>query len=164
MRHRKAGRKLGRTTAHREMLLRNLLTSLFHYEKIVTTEAKAKELRKLADKVVTLAKRGDLHARRQAAEVVQDESVLKKLFDSIGGRYKDRNGGYTRMTKLEYRMGDGAPLAAIELAEVGAVSLEPSTKPAKRRGRRGEKGKTPKPRQTGSQAAHPQGAASVAGS
>lgn len=162
MRHRKAGRKLGRTTAHREMLLRNLLTSLFHYEKIVTTEAKAKELRKLADKVITLAKRGDLHARRQAAEVVQDESVLKKLFDSIGGRYKDRNGGYTRLTKLEYRMGDGAPLAAIELAEVGA-SLEPLAKPAKRRSRRGEKGKVPKPRQTESQPASPPGAASAVG-
>jgi large subunit ribosomal protein L17 len=145
MRHRKAGRKLGRTTAHREMLLRNLLTSLFRYEKIVTTEAKAKELRKLADKVITLAKRGDLHARRQAAEVVLDEDVLKKLFDSIGSRYKDRNGGYTRLTKLEYRMGDGAPLAAIELAEIGATA-EPSAKPVKRRGRRGDKGKVPKPR------------------
>lgn len=145
MRHRKAGRKLGRTTAHREMLLRNLLTSLFRYEKIVTTEAKAKEARKLADKIITLAKRGDLHARRQAAEVVQDEDVLKKLFDSIGSRYKDRNGGYTRLTKLEYRMGDGAPLAAIELVEIGAVT-EPSAKPAKRRGRRGDKGTVPKPR------------------
>lgn len=157
MRHRKAGRKLGRTTAHREMLLRNLLTSLFHYEKIVTTEAKAKELRKLADKVITLAKRGDLHARRQAAEVVQDEDVLKKLFDSIGGRYKDRNGGYTRLTKLEYRMGDGAPLAAIELVEIGAV-VEPSAKPAKRRGRRGDKGKVPKPRPAEPLAAQPSGA------
>lgn len=145
MRHRKAGRKLGRTTAHREMLLRNLLTSLFRYEKIVTTEAKAKEARKLADKIITLAKRGDLHARRQAAEVVQDEDVLKKLFDMIGSRYKDRNGGYTRLTKLEYRMGDGAPLAAIELVEIGAAA-EPSAKPAKRRGRRGDKGAVPKPR------------------
>ncbi|MDE2180097.1 MAG: 50S ribosomal protein L17 [candidate division NC10 bacterium] len=157
MRHRKAGRKLGRTTAHREMLLRNLLTSLFRYEKIVTTEAKAKELRKLADKVITLAKRGDLHARRQAAEVVQDEDVLKKLFDSIGGRYKDRNGGYTRLTKLEYRMGDGAPLAAIELVEIGAV-VEPSAKPAKRRGRRGDKGKVPKPRPAQPLAAQPSSA------
>lgn len=127
------------------MLLRNLLTSLFRYEKIVTTEAKAKEARKLADKIITLAKRGDLHARRQAAEVIQDEDVLKKLFDSIGSRYKDRNGGYTRLTKLEYRMGDGAPLAAIELVEIGAVT-EPSAKPAKRRGRRGDKGTGPKPR------------------
>ncbi|NJD69711.1 MAG: 50S ribosomal protein L17 [Candidatus Methylomirabilota bacterium] len=157
MRHRKAGRKLGRTTAHREMLLRNLLTSLFHYEKIVTTEAKAKELRKLADKVITLAKRGDLHARRQAAEVVQDEDVLKKLFDSIGSRYKDRNGGYTRLTKLEYRMGDGAPLAAIELAEVGAA-IAVAAAPAKRRGRRGDKGQTPKPRPAEPTAAPPPGA------
>ena len=157
MRHRKAGTKLGRTTAHREMLLRNLLTSLFHYEKIVTTEAKAKEVRKLADKIITLAKRGDLHARRQAAEVVQGENVLKKLFDSIGGRYKDRNGGYTRLTKLEYRMGDGAPLAAIELVEVGAVA-EPLAKPAKRRGRHGDKGKAPKPRQAEPLPAHPPGA------
>lgn len=157
MRHRKAGRKLGRTTAHREMLLRNLLTSLFHYEKIVTTEAKAKELRKLADKVITLAKRGDLHARRQAAEVVQGEDVLKKLFDSIGSRYKDRNGGYTRLTKLEYRMGDGAPLAAIELAEVGAA-VEPSAKPARRRSRRGDKGKALKPKPVEPLAAQPSGA------
>ena len=135
MRHRKAGRKLGRTTAHREMLLRNLVTSLFLYEKIVTTETKAKELRKLAEKIITLAKRQDLHARRQAAEVVADEKVLKKLFESIGGRYRDRNGGYTRITKLDYRMGDGAPLAAIELVGSGA-SPEPSAKPSRWRGRR----------------------------
>ena len=157
MRHRKAGRKLGRTTAHREMLLRNLLTSLFRYEKIVTTEAKAKELRKLTDKVITLAKRGDLHARRQAAEVIQDEDVLKKLFDSIGSRYKDRNGGYTRLTKLEYRMGDGATLAAIELAEI-STAVEPLSKPAKRRGRGGDKGKAPKPRPAEPMAAQPSGA------
>lgn len=136
MRHRKSGRKLGRTTAHREMLLRNLVTSLFLYEKIVTTEAKAKELRKLAERMITLAKRQDLHARRQASEVVADEKVLKKLFDSIGGRYRDRNGGYTRITKLDYRMGDGAPLAAIELVGSGAAP-EPAAKPSRWRGRRG---------------------------
>lgn len=150
MRHRKAGRKLGRTTAHREMLLRNLLTSLFHYEKIVTTEAKAKELRKLAEKTITLAKREDLHARRQAAEVIEDEKVLKKLFESIGGRYKDRNGGYTRITKLDYRMGDGAPLAAIELVGSGVVP-EPEAKPAKRRGRRQHKGEPASQRSVESQ-------------
>jgi large subunit ribosomal protein L17 len=144
------------------MLLRNLLTSLFHYEKIVTTEAKAKELRKLADKVVTLAKRGDLHARRQAAEVVLDEDVLKKLFDSIGSRFKDRNGGYTRMTKLEYRMGDGAPLAAMELVEIGA-DTEPPAKPARRRSRRGDKGKAPKPKPSESLPAHSPGAERAAG-
>jgi len=118
MRHRRAGRKLGRTTAHREMMMRNLVTSLFLYEKIITTAAKAKELRGVAEKMVTLAKREDLPARRQAAEVLNDDKALKKLFDTIGARYRDRNGGYTRITKLDYRMGDGAPLAAIEL--VGA--------------------------------------------
>jgi len=141
MRHRNAGRKLGRTTAHREMLLRNLVTSLLMYEKIVTTEAKAKELRKLAEKIITLAKRQDLHARRQAAEVIADEKVLKKLFESIGARYKDRNGGYTRITKLDYRMGDGAPLAAIELVGSG-VALEPLPKSGRWRGRREERPET----------------------
>lgn len=131
MRHRKAGRKLGRTTDHREALLRNLVTSLFLYEKIITTVAKAKELRRLAEKMITMAKREDLHARRQAAEVIEDENVLKKLFEEIGGRYKDRNGGYTRITKLDYRMGDGAPLAAIEL-----VGPREAARPAEARGER----------------------------
>lgn len=118
MRHRRAGRKLGRTTAHREMMMRNLVTLLLLYEKIITTAAKAKELRGVAEKMVTLAKREDLQARRQAAEVLNDDKALKKLFETIGARYRDREGGYTRITKLDYRMGDGAPLAAIEL--VGA--------------------------------------------
>ena len=123
MRHRKLKRKLGRTSSHREALLRNLTTSLLLYEKIITTAAKAKELRKIAERMITLAKRQDLHARRQAAEVIQDERVLKKLFETIGERYQGRNGGYTRITKLEYRVGDGAPLAAVELVatEVGPV-------------------------------------------
>ena len=123
MRHRKLKRKLGRTSSHREALLRNLTTSLLLYEKIITTAAKAKELRKIAERMITLAKRQDLHARRQAAEVIQDERVLKKLFETIGERYQGRNGGYTRITKLEYRGGDGAPLAAVELVatEVGPV-------------------------------------------
>lgn len=131
MRHRKLKRKLGRTSAHRENLLRNLATSLFLYEKIITTAAKAKELRKMAERMITLAKRRDLHARRQAAEVIQDERVLKKLFETIGERYHGRNGGYTRITKLEYRVGDGAPLAAVEL--VGSeVSPEGAAKRAKK--------------------------------
>jgi len=121
MRHRRAGRKLGRTTAHREMMMRNLVTSLMLYEKIITTAAKAKELRSVAEKMITLAKREDLHARRQAAEVLNDDKALKKLFETIGARYRDRNGGYTRITKLDYRMGDGAPLAAIEF-----VGIEPA--------------------------------------
>ncbi len=124
MRHRRAGRKLGRTTAHREMMMRNLVTSLVLYEKIITTAAKAKELRSVAEKMVTLAKREDLHARRQAAEVLMDERALRKLFDTLGGRFRDRSGGYTRITKLDYRMGDGAPLAAIEL-----LGSEPAPEP-----------------------------------
>lgn len=148
MRHRRAGRKLGRTTAHREMMMRNLVTSLFLYEKIITTAAKAKELRSVAEKMVTLAKREDLHARRQAAEVLNDDKALKKLFDTLGARFRDRNGGYTRITKLDYRMGDGAPLAAIEL--LGAEPA-PETKGEKaagtgrrrRRRRRGKGGATP---------------------
>ncbi len=115
MRHRKLRRKLGRTSAHREALFRNLTASLFLYEKIITTVAKAKELRKIVERMITLAKRQDLHARRQAAEVIQDERALKKLFETIQARYQERNGGYTRITKLDYRVGDGAPLAAIEL-------------------------------------------------
>ena len=131
MRHRKLKRKLGRTSTHREALLRNLATSLFLYEKIITTVAKAKELRKMAERMITLAKRQDLHARRQAAEVIQDERVLKKLFGTIGERYLGRNGGYTRITKLEYRVGDGAPLAAVEL--VGSeVSPEGAAKRVKK--------------------------------
>ncbi|MBI4537123.1 MAG: 50S ribosomal protein L17 [candidate division NC10 bacterium] len=130
MRHRRAGRKLGRTTAHREMMMRNLVTSLVLYEKIITTAAKAKELRRVAERLVTLAKRGDLHARRQAAEVLNDEKAVKKIFESLGGRYQERNGGYTRITKLDYRMGDGAPLAAIEFvgAEVPAEAKKPKAK------------------------------------
>jgi len=131
MRHRKLRRKLGRTSAHREALLRNLTTSLLLYEKIITTVAKAKELRKIAERMITLAKRKDLHARRQAAEVIQDERVLKKLFETIGERYRERNGGYTRITKLEYRVGDGAPLAAVEL-----VGAEASPEGAATRGKK----------------------------
>ena len=146
MRHRRAGRKLGRTTAHREMMMRNLVTSLLLYEKIITTAAKAKELRSVAEKMVTLAKRGDLHARRQAAEVLMEEKALKKLFDTIGSRYQDRNGGYTRITKLDYRMGDGAPLAAIEFigAEpAGEAKKDNAGGSGRRRRRRRGKGEAP---------------------
>ena len=144
MRHRRAGGKLGRTTAHRDMMMRNLVTSLMLYEKIITTAAKAKELRSVADKMVTLGKRGDLAARRQAAETLMDEKALKKLFDTIGARYQERNGGYTRITKLDYRMGDGAPLAAVEL--VGsepapeAKGEKKAASPRRRRRRRSKRG------------------------
>lgn len=117
MRHMKQGRKLGRTTAHRRALLRNLATALFEHERIVTTEAKAKELRRVADKLVTLGKRGDLHARRQALQVVRSNVVVRKLFDEIAPRFAQRPGGYTRVLRVGYRPGDAAEMAIIELVE-----------------------------------------------
>ena len=115
MRHRKRGRQLSRTRAHRRATLRNLATSLFEHESIETTVAKAKELRPYAEKLITLARRGDLHARRLAARRIQDRAVLAKLFDDIGPSYRDRPGGYTRILKLGRRRGDAAELALIEL-------------------------------------------------
>lgn len=115
MRHRVHGRKLGRPTPHRRALLRNLCTSLLEQERITTTIQKAKELRPVAEKLITLGKKGSLHARRQAAGVLLKAAVVKKLFDTLAARYADRNGGYTRIIKLAYREGDGADLAIIEL-------------------------------------------------
>jgi large subunit ribosomal protein L17 len=117
MRHLKQGRKLGRTTAHRKALLRNLATALFEHERITTTEAKAKELRRVADKLVTLGKRGDLHARRQALKVVRSSAVVRKLFDEIAPRFRQRQGGYTRVLRAGFRPGDAAEMAVIELVE-----------------------------------------------
>jgi large subunit ribosomal protein L17 len=117
MRHLKQGRKLGRTTAHRKALLRNLATALLEHERIVTTEPKAKELRRVADKLVTLGKRGSLHARRQALQVVQSNAVVQKLFNDIAPRFAERQGGYTRIVRLGYRPGDAAAMAVIELVE-----------------------------------------------
>lgn len=117
MRHRKQGRKLGRTSAHRKAMFANMATSFFLHEKIKTTEPKSKELRQIAEKLITLAKRGDLHARRIAAKTVRDKVVLKKLFEEIGPRFAERNGGYTRIIKLGTRFGDGAPMSVIELVE-----------------------------------------------
>ncbi len=147
MRHRRAHRKLGRTSSHRAALLRNQVTSLLLYEKIITTEPKAKELRRLADQMITLAKRQDLHARRQAAAVLEDARVVKKLFEQLGGRYPDRAGGYTRITKLDYRAGDGASMAAIEL--VGAEG------PGDLDTRRGRKGRSRKREQAAAAPARP---------
>jgi large subunit ribosomal protein L17 len=118
MRHNCAGRKLSRDPSHRKALLRNLVTSLFEHERIETTLAKAKELRIEADKMITLAKKGDLHARRQALSFITDKKVVHKLFAEIKDRYLDRNGGYTRITKLRYRKGDGAPISAVELVDM----------------------------------------------
>lgn len=117
MRHLKQGRKLGRTTAHRKALFRNLATALLEHERIITTEPKAKELRRVADKLVTLGKRGDLHARRQALQVVRSNAVVRKLFDDVAPRLAHRNGGYTRIMRLGYRPGDGAAMAVIELVD-----------------------------------------------
>ena len=108
MRHRKRGRKLNRTSAHRKALLANLAVALFQHDGIKTTLAKSKELRRTAEKLITLAKRGDLHARRQAARTIRDHEALRKLFDEIAPRYMDRNGGYTRIVKLDQRFGDAA--------------------------------------------------------
>ena len=108
-------RKLGRNSGARKALFKSILTSFFKYGRIETTEAKAKELRGQADHLITLAKRGDLHARRQAIARLLDEGVVRKLFDEIGAKYADRNGGYTRILKLGPRRGDAAPMVLIEL-------------------------------------------------
>jgi len=115
MRHRKAGRRLGRTTSHRKAMVRNMVTSLFEHERIFTTTPKAKEVRRVADKMMTLAKRGDLHARRQALSFMQDKAIVAKLFDSLKDDYMDRNGGYTRIIQTGQRIGDAAQMAILEL-------------------------------------------------
>jgi large subunit ribosomal protein L17 len=115
MAHRVDGRKLGRATNHRLALFRNLVTDLLKHERIITTEAKAREVKGLAEKMITLGKRGDLHARRQALRFVYDKSIVDKLFDDLGPRYARRPGGYSRMVKIGPRQGDGARMAQLEL-------------------------------------------------
>ncbi|PNV85807.1 MAG: 50S ribosomal protein L17 [Desulfobacteraceae bacterium] len=115
MRHGKSGRKLNRSSSHRLAMFRNMVTSLLDHERIYTTHAKAKELRRWADWMITLGKRGDLHARRQALQVIRDKSVVHKLFTDLAQRYQARSGGYTRTVKVGFRVGDGAPLSLIEL-------------------------------------------------
>jgi len=117
MRHRVQGRKLGRTTAHRKALFRNQLTSLFTHERIITTVAKAKELRPQAERMVTLARTGSLADRRLILKTVPDKDVVRRLFDDIAPRFADRNGGYTRIMRLGRRRGDGAELAIIEFVD-----------------------------------------------
>jgi large subunit ribosomal protein L17 len=117
MRHNVSGRKLNRTPAHRKMLYRNLVTALFKHERIQTTVPKAKEARSVAEKLITFAKRGDLHARRMAARKVNEPAVLQKLFEEIGPRYAERPGGYTRIMRLGPRKGDNAELAILELVD-----------------------------------------------
>ncbi|HUR93596.1 MAG TPA: 50S ribosomal protein L17 [Gemmatimonadales bacterium] len=115
MRHRAKGRQLSRTSSHRRALLNNMATSLFEHGRVVTTEAKAKELRPFAEKLITLARRGDLHARRLVERKIKDRQTLSRLFSEIGPRFAARPGGYTRILKLGHREGDGADIARIEL-------------------------------------------------
>jgi large subunit ribosomal protein L17 len=117
MRHKVAGRKLSRSSAQRKALYRNLVTDLLHYEKITTTEAKAKEIRSLAERMITLGKDGKLHSRRQALSFIFDEKITEKVFNELAPRYAERPGGYTRIIKIGPRVGDGAPMVQIELVK-----------------------------------------------
>ncbi|MBN2719789.1 MAG: 50S ribosomal protein L17, partial [Proteobacteria bacterium] len=113
MRHGKAGKKFGRTSAHRKAMFRNMVTSLLGHERIITTDVKAKEIARLAEKMITLGKRGDLHARRQAVAFIRTDEVVRRLFTVYPDRYKSRQGGYTRVLKLEPRPGDNASMALV---------------------------------------------------
>jgi large subunit ribosomal protein L17 len=135
MRHGKAGRKLNRTSSHRGAMFANMAAALIEHEQIVTTLPKAKELRPVVEKLVTLAKRGDLHARRLVASRLCDDAMVKKLFETIGPRYQERNGGYTRVLKAGFRYGDNAPVAVIEF-----VDRDPQAKGAADRARREAEG------------------------
>ena len=117
MRHRMAGRKLNRTSQHRQMLFRNMAQALIKHEQIITTLPKAKALRPVVEKLITLGKRGDLHARRMAYAQLRDDAITAKLFDVLGARYTERKGGYTRVMKAGFRYGDSAPMAVIELVD-----------------------------------------------
>ncbi|WP_346909716.1 50S ribosomal protein L17 [uncultured Roseibium sp.] len=117
MRHGKTGRKLNRTSSHRKAMFANMAASLIKHEQIVTTLPKAKEMKPIIDKLITLGKRGDLHARRQAISQIRDVAMVRKLFETLGERYKDRQGGYSRVLKAGFRHGDSAPMAVIELVD-----------------------------------------------
>lgn len=128
MRHKKAGVKLHRTTSHRQAMFRNMVTSLFKHERIRTTDVKAKELRRWADEIITLAKRGDLHARRQVLAIVREKDVVHKLFAEAQERFGNINGGYTRIVKIGRRPGDAAPISIIEL-----IALDEKVKKGKKK-------------------------------
>lgn len=132
MRHLKAGRNLGRAPSHRSAMVRNMVTSLFKHEQLETTDARAKELRQVAEKMITLAKRGDLHARRQALATIQEKAVVHKLFDELKDRFMDRQGGYVRVVKKENRKGDGALISIIQL-----LLQEEGKKKGKKKGKTG---------------------------
>jgi len=144
MRHLKSGRKLNRTSSHRWALMRNLVTSLLRDEKIRTTDPKAKELRRWADRIITLGKQGSLHARRQALGMVQDKTVVRKLFDTIAPRFKDRPGGYTRIIKIGWRRGDAAPISLIELVKTTDGTQGEGSSGGPKKGRRARRKKANK--------------------
>jgi large subunit ribosomal protein L17 len=136
MRHRQGGRHLGRDTAHRKALYRNLVTDLLRYERVTTTEAKAKEIRPMAERIITLGKRGDLHARRLALRFLYDNHVVEHVFDEIAPRMAERPGGYLRITALEPRKGDGSRMATIELVDFNAAAAPVAAPAAPARPRR----------------------------
>jgi large subunit ribosomal protein L17 len=133
MRHRNAGRKLNRTASHRRALFASMASALIKHEQIVTTLPKAKELKRVADRLITLAKRGSLHSRRLALSRVRDEAMVGKLFDTLGPRYADRPGGYTRVLKAGFRYGDSAPMALIELVDRDPDALGLDSGPSQER-------------------------------
>lgn len=142
MRHLKSGRKLNRSPSHRLAMMRNMVTSLLRHERIETTDPKAKELRGWADRMIGLGKEGSLHARRQALGVIQDKVVVRKVFDTLAPRFKDRPGGYTRIVKIGWRRGDHAPISLIELVPGdGAAKAEPPSDAKKKSRRPAQKGK-----------------------
>jgi len=124
MRHRKAGRRLGRTSSHRDAMLRNMVTSLLDQERIVTTVPKAKEARRVTEQMITLGKRGDLHARRQAMSYIRSKNIVAKLFDQLSSQYSERKGGYTRIIRTGSRLGDAAPMAILELVDYKEIVSE----------------------------------------
>ena len=139
MRHLNAGRKLNRTASHRKALFRNLVTSLLQHEHVRTTDAKAKELRRVADRMITLGKRGTLHARRQALSYIRSRTVVTKLFDEIAARFRERPGGYTRLIKVGPRHGDAASMSVVELTDRGETARVEAERKRERRRRRAEK-------------------------
>jgi large subunit ribosomal protein L17 len=147
LRHRRRRGKLARPAAHRTALLRNLVTSLLDHEQIETTDPRAKELKRFADKMITLGKRGDLHARRQASSVIRDRDVVTKLFGDLAERYAKRPGGYTRVLKSRVRVGDAAPLSIIELVDRAPAGVPAKPEPAKKKAaEKKEKAAEKKPR------------------
>lgn len=156
MRHRRGTVKLGRTSSHRRAMLRNMVTSLFREERVTTTVPKARECRRVAERIITFAKRGDLHARRQAARVVRDNVVLKKLFDEIGPRFAERPGGYTRILKTGFRVGDNAAMSLLELLpderaaarhEEAAAEATPKAAKGRKKEKKDERPRAEKPRE-----------------